>query len=526
MPALSPRAHAAMSSPPLPAPSRAPGAPAPGLGPSAGGILLLAAGLRFAFLGRHSLWSDEMFVVWVSRFSWHDLFSVVRAVDFHPPLYYALMKAWIGLAGTGEAALRAPSAVFSVLGVWLTYALARRVSSEQVSLLGALLVATAPFHVMAGQEARMYPLLGALALGSTLTVVTAVARGGVLRWGLYTVLSALMVYTSYLGVLVIAAHAVWIFGWERRRLRWWLTTMGGIACLYAPWLPSLWVQIGQARAYDQLVALQDISAASASGAARVGDVLALFAFGGSLFGTSGYFTVTNVGPSERLVVLLPFLAMIAFGVASAWADRSRLAPLGLPLVVPITAVAVLSIVKPIFVPRWFSFLAPFWAMLLALGIVELARSVRNHPGRFAAWCTVGLLLYAVPVLHRYYLEPSTWSYRWRDAAAAAADSATPNDLFLYVDTPAEQTFEYYFHTPHASLMLAPSPNAGAAMITPAQALRLARYHRVWLVVNGPVTSRMRQTLLPALNPTFQLAASYDFAGAALFRFDARRAPGP
>jgi hypothetical protein len=303
--------------------------------------------------------------------------------------------------------------------------------------------------------------------------------------------------------------------------------MGGFACLYAPWMPSLWAQIGQARAYDQLVALQEVPAASASGATRVGDLLGLFAFGGSLLGTAGYFSVGTMAPLERLIPLLPFLVTIGFGIASLGADRGRLALLGLPLVLPIAVVAGASLAKPIFLPRWFSFLVPFWATLLALGIAHLARSVRGHPGRFAAWCTVGLLLYALPALHRYYLEPSTWSYRWRDAAEAAAQRATPNDLFLYIDMPAEQTFEYYFRTPHASLLLAPGRNADAAMLTPAQALRLAgRYPRVWLVVNGPVTARLRQTLLPALNTTFRLAASYDFVGATLLRFDARRASGP
>jgi uncharacterized membrane protein len=489
------------------------------------GILLIAAGLRFCFLDRHSLWSDELFAVWLSRFSWRDLFLVVRSVDFHPPLYYALMKAWIGLAGTGEAALRTPSAVCSVAGVWLTYALARRMTAEPVALLGALLLATAPFHIMAGQEARMYPLLGALTLGATLTLVHAVERAGVVRWGLYGLLTALMVCTAYLGVLVIAAHAVWIVGWERRRLGWWLPAVGVAACLCAPWVPSLWAQLGQSRAYDHLVALQQLQP-SAYGATRVGDLLALFAFGGSLYGTAGYFSVSAMRPLERVVVLLPFLVLIGCGVASVRAGRSRAALLVLLLLVPITAVAGVSLVRPIFLPRWFSFLAPFWAMLVALGIVQLAGSVRSHPRRFAAACALAVLLYALPVLHRYYLEPATWAYRWREAAAAARQSASPNDLFLYIDTPAEQTFEYYFRAPHAFLTLGPPGSAGAASLTRTQFLGLTRYRHVWLVINGAVTPSVRQALVPTLNTTFRLGASYDFVGASLFRFDARPASPP
>ena len=478
-----------------------------------GGILLLAAGLRLALIGQHSLWSDEIFVVWITRFAWRDLLHVIGAVDFHPPLYYLLMKAWIGVAGTGEAALRIPSAAASVLTVGVTYALMRKVASVHVSLLGAFLLSVSPFHIMAAQEARMYPLAGALVVGSTWAIADAVEQGGVLRWIVYAALALLMVYTSYLAALMLVAHGAWIAGWNRRHLRGWLATLGGVACLYAPWMPSLWTQIGQAHGLSET-------------ALRLGDLLGLFAFGGTLFGAAGYFSAGRLGPLEQIIVLVPFLVTLGFGVASFGAERRGLALLGLPPVITIGVMAAVSLVNPIFIPRWFSIVLPFWAMFLACGIVWAANTFRLHPTGVAAWWTVGLLLYSLPTLHQYYLDPDTWSFRWRAAAALVARLGGPDDLLLFVDLPAEETFRYYFRERRPSLILAPRGGPEIDSQALAQARRLAgRHHRVWIVVNGPVSAQLRGRVLPALSSAFGTSEFYDFSGAELYQFEGQRESG-
>ncbi|HYM92424.1 MAG TPA: glycosyltransferase family 39 protein, partial [bacterium] len=175
--------------------------------------MALAAVLRFAWLGRHSVFFDEAYVAWLSAHRWSDLL-LLRLAEYHPPLHYVLMKAWIALAGPGEAALRTPSAVFGSLSVLLTYFLVRRVASEHVSLMSALFVAVSPFEIMAGQYGKMYTLLEVLAVGSTLVLALATERGAP-RWTLYVALAAATLYTHYLGVFVLAAHGAWVL-WRRR----------------------------------------------------------------------------------------------------------------------------------------------------------------------------------------------------------------------------------------------------------------------------------------------------------------------
>jgi hypothetical protein len=477
-----------------------------------GGILVLAAGLRFLLLGQRSLWSDEMFVVWLVRFKWAEMLFTIRSVDFHPPLYYALMKVWVGLTGVGEVPLRIPSACSSLVSVGLTYALMRKVSSPSISLLSAFAVAVSPFGIMAGQEARMYPLLGVFVLASTLALVVSIEHGTVFHWGTYVLFAVLMAYTHYFGFLVLLAHGCWVGGWKQPQLKAWLASIGVTVLFYIPWIPSLWYQIAGS---------QGLSAAPASLASPV-DLLGLFAFGGSLFGTAGYFSASSLSLLERFIIVLPFFVILWRGAISLRSDRCSLALLALPPAVTIGVAFAFSLTKPVFLPRWFSFLVPFYAMFLAQGTFDAAEQVHARPRQALALLTTALLLYSVPVLDRYYFDPTARPFQWRAAASLVRGLVKPGDLFMYVDTPAEQTFTYYFRESHPSVTLVPigwpprDPSTIPSLV--------ARYRRVWLIVNGPLSAIMRERIFASLAPTFRIAGHRNLAGAEVYLFD--RQPFP
>ncbi len=479
------------------------------------GILALGAGLRFAFLGRNSLWFDEAFTAWIAGFRWQELLAVLKTGDAHPPLYFLMMKAWTGLAGAGEAALRFPSACFSCVSVALTYALLRRSSSEATSLLGALLVSLSPFQIMAGQEARMYPFLEMLALGSTLALPWSVQQGGRGRLAIYAALATLMIYTHYLGFLVLLAHGLWVLGFApRRHLGRWLAAMAVAAILYLPWVPTLWYQATLGRG------------SLPWNAYGVGDAMGLFAFGGSLFGTASYFSVGAAGPVEQLILYLPFLALLWAGVVSLRSDPKALALVGLPLIVPIGSLLALSLVKPLFYPRWFSFLFPFYAVVLARGLAQASRSFRGRQARLLAFLTAGILLYSVPVLTRYYLDQGFRPYQWRAAAALVRAQVRPQDFFLYVNHPAEIAFTYYFKEPHASRTLPVSETVSSDDHPPAfaadQARQLAtRYPRVWVIATPPFDAGVQRRLRAAMESAFHVMEARSFAGVWVFLLEAR-----
>jgi 4-amino-4-deoxy-L-arabinose transferase-like glycosyltransferase len=487
------------------------------------GMVALGALLRFAWLGQHSLWSDEAFVVWVTGFRWAEILAVLRNADNHPPLYYLLMKGWVSLAGSGEAALRIPSACASLLCLPLTYLLARRLSGTLTGWIATVLVAVSPFGIMAGQDARMYSLLGCLVVGSTLALVTSVERGRVVSWVVYGGTVAAMVYTHYLGLLIVLAHGVWVLGSQRKHLPAWVASVAAVLLLYLPWLPSLWVQtlihyrrcpdcghLSALRAYEHLTA-----------------AFGLLAFGGSLFGMPGYFAGSRLSLLAQVIVLLPFLVVLGWGAgpaASGWRDRLLIV---LPLGLTLGATSVMALATAWFQPRWLSFLVPLVAIQFANGVVALAARW-SRPGRevAAGVLTCGLVAAGLPVLAHYYGDPGSRPYNWRAAGVFVEHFREPGDLFLFVTPIPEMTLEYYIHKPDASLTVVPVEFVPKASVRPAlteeQVKALARAHpRVWLVETVPLTAAIHERLVRALDPAFRVVRSRDFQGVWIWLLEAR-----
>lgn len=479
------------------------------------GIIVLGAILRIGFLGQRSIWLDEAVVVSVAQHPWHVIPRLLAALDQHPPGYYLLMHAWQSIAGAGEAALRFPSVCFSLASVLLTYVLARRIAGEATALVSAFIVAVSPFQIMSAQEARMYPLLGALCLASTVALVTSIDRGGARRWIAYVMASTLMVYTHYFGLLVLVAHGVWVAGWERRHLRSWMACGGATALAFAPWVPSLLAQIRQVHSFDWYH-----DGALGTG---IGDLLGLYAFGGSRWGMGTYFAPGTLAPIEQAVILLPFLILLWRGIVglatsgtAGWAANGRsLALIGL---LPVTAAGAMlaysSLGRSMFVPRWFSFLLPFFAVLIARGIDDVAEHLKLPRQRAVTLLISLLLLYQVPVLQRYYFDPTFHPFNWRTAAATVRQLARPGDALVFVGTPASIPFSYYFRERYPSV---DAMSADWSRFTDAGVVRLAVQHpRLWIVAAVPFPPAARDPLLGGLSRAYHVAGSRNFAGAIVY----------
>jgi len=464
------------------------------------GIVALAFALRLALLGRNSLWYDEAHTAWTSAMPWGRLFEVVRAVDTHPPLYYALIKLWTAVAGVSETALRVPSACFGTASVVLTYALARRIVPPQTAVLAAFLSAVAPLGIMASQDARMYTLLELLTLGATLALAAAAATRRRLAWAAYAGLVALTVYTHYLGLLVVAAHGLWTVRYRRSAAPAWLASVGAAAVLYAPWVPSVWWQATHSPILGWYV--QPLYGS-------VVDLAGLFAFGGSLLGTATFFAPGPLPWLDRIILVLPFLLVCWRGAAALRSDREALALVGLPLAVPVGGMLLLSLIRPlpVFVPRWFSFLTPFYAILLARGVFDVADHVRARRDRVVAFVTAALLLYSVPTLGQYYLDPAARVERWRDAAAFVAQGIRRDDVLVFASPDAAIAFAYYLRRPGSTVAFLPAP------LTTRWIDEVTAGHReVWLVVRGASTSPGLAERLRSFGRRFAPAGRRDFGG--------------
>ena len=119
-------------------------------------LTALAAALRLPSLGSQSLWLDETLTGGLARGSLGDLFHRVAGQEANPPLFYLLEWVWTRVAGTGEVALRLPSALFGIALVPVAFAIGRRLGGPRAAVALAALVAVHPLLVYYSQEARGY----------------------------------------------------------------------------------------------------------------------------------------------------------------------------------------------------------------------------------------------------------------------------------------------------------------------------------------------------------------------------------
>ncbi|MBI4036886.1 glycosyltransferase family 39 protein, partial [Candidatus Daviesbacteria bacterium] len=120
-------------------------------------IVLLAFFLRLIALNQ-SFWLDEAIsTLVVNKFSYTGLIFEFPKFDFHPPLFYLILKFWGSIFGFSEAAVRVLPVLFGVLTVWIVYKIARQLKINAV--IAATLIATSPLHIYYSQEVRMYPFV-------------------------------------------------------------------------------------------------------------------------------------------------------------------------------------------------------------------------------------------------------------------------------------------------------------------------------------------------------------------------------
>lgn len=173
-----------------------------------GGILALAAGVRFAGIGSQSLWLDEVVTAQLVREPFGDMLSLIPESEATPYLYYVLLWPWAKLFGYGEPALRSLSAVFGIATVAAIWAGARTLAGHWAAVAAGVLAALNPFLVWYSQEARAYALLALLCAVSFWLFARALERpdGRALAW--WALASSLALATHYFAAFTIVPQAI------------------------------------------------------------------------------------------------------------------------------------------------------------------------------------------------------------------------------------------------------------------------------------------------------------------------------
>ncbi len=205
-------------------------------------ILILAAVTRITNAGHWPVWTDEGWSTWAASDHHLDVILDKVAGDRHPPLYFVSLSAWWTLAGDSRIALRFLSIAGGILAVAATYRIGADWFGRTAGAYGALLLAVLDVAIYYSQEIRHYSWLVLSVCLMTLFFLRYLRRPRVSVLILYTLSTVFMLYSLYIGVLILGVQIiVGLFFWrvplkaKSGVIITWITA----GVIYIPWLIAL-----------------------------------------------------------------------------------------------------------------------------------------------------------------------------------------------------------------------------------------------------------------------------------------------
>ena len=388
-------------------------------------IFLIGAFLRLTALNRQSLWFDEADVVVRALQPLGQVMETFVAPGENGPIYNIMLALWIRMAGISEIAVRLPSAVFGVIALPLIYLLARRIAGSTVALIATALLAISPYHIWYSQEAKMYTMVVALALGSTWALVTALERNERWWWVAYAVVTTLMFYTHVATILVFGAQLLYAIGtwreWSSRR-RPWLIAIGVLTLPYIP--IGLWAMRvigGQADTWHPAVTLWS--------------ALETFAV---------KFAVDRYDDDIRIWASILYAVLAVAGIAGLayWRRREKWWLLvALLVVVPVIGLWLVSLQQSVFSDRYGIVALPFYLILVSAALGWMLR--RQYAWSLAVVAMIFLVSFAWAPIRDVNRTESAEKEDWRSAYAWVADRHEPGDALVVMPGYLITTWEYH-----------------------------------------------------------------------------------
>ncbi|MBN1217596.1 MAG: glycosyltransferase family 39 protein [Anaerolineae bacterium] len=434
--------------------------------------------VRGVNLATQSLWRDEVDVIRYSSGTLRALAANLFTAGHNGPLFFVLLRPWRNLTGDSEFALRYPAALLGTLAIPLGFELARQLGFGRLSGLWlSLLLATSPYLVWYGQEAKMYALLLVLitaAFIAYLKALTGAAPPHPFRtkkwawvwWAIFVIVTTISYYTHILSPLMLAVYgvvALLYYPYLRQHWRGWFISM---ALLTLPYLPlALW----QSRLFldgfqtgHPFYPLQQefylLLQLYSSG---------LIHFAPAELLTQALFSPGNLPPLWQAIItqlqksmvlpLILFIFLYLCGLFLGTKNKttgltSRLA-LAVWTLLPPLVIYLISLRAPVFEDRYLIYLVPAFYLTVALGLTRL--------GQYSRWlagiCLGLILLTNLTGLWQQQRQPIKADFR----AVAAYLSSQPNPpSVIMVQIPYLQyTLNYYYQTDY-TLLEGPWTNDG------------------------------------------------------------------
>jgi 4-amino-4-deoxy-L-arabinose transferase-like glycosyltransferase len=201
-------------------------------------VVLVGLALRLYQVTHYSLWVDEVYTVEYARLPWDEVLGLRGAYDNHPPLYYAIVKAF-ALVFSEPMAARAFSVITGTATIVVLFLMVRRLVNYPAAVLSSLLLALSPLHVWYSQDGRMYaPTVFAVCL-SYYALLRFLEKPRSVPWGVaYALTLLLAMFMDYSALYGLAPQIALVgyLSWRARQIpKTWLIAGGAAGLLYLPW---------------------------------------------------------------------------------------------------------------------------------------------------------------------------------------------------------------------------------------------------------------------------------------------------
>jgi len=380
-------------------------------------ILILGLVLRLISLNQ-SFWLDEATSGLVVRnFSLTEIVTKFSPGDFHPPLYYLILKVWSSFFGTSEIALRFPSIIFGLLTIYFVYLIGKELFNKKAGIIAGILLATSGLHIYYSQEARMYSLTALLV---SYLVYLFLKK----KWFLFSIILLLTGMTDYPALLVIPVF--WLVG--RRFWRKLVLSSSLLVISYLIWLP---------------IFIKQLSVGFSTVGSSWGNILGTFSFK-NLALIPVKFILGRISFDDKyLYASIILLAAFLFGYLILKSIKStrrvdsikNLRVIWLWLILPILLGMAVSFKLSIFSYFRFLFCLPALYILIAIGIGET--------GKYKKFFLCFVLGINVLCTMYYVLTPEFHREDWRGLVSFVESQKTKDSATLFVADSNMEAYKYY-----------------------------------------------------------------------------------
>ncbi len=417
-------------------------------------LVIAACASRFFWLGRESLWLDEVASLNIStnirNLHLHGLFFS-KFPDAHPFFYYILLVLWTKLFGISELALRSLSAVLGVALIMSTYYVGSRAISKRVGAIASVLLLVNPVALYYSQEARMYTLVPLLILFSTFYFYRLLTNPDKKNIILYIMISSTFMYTDYLGALLLLTHvsfSLWRFCQtrEKRIFRTLILSYIAIFWLYIPWLPNALLHLN----WDMISWIKPPSALE-------GVTVTLQLLGVQFMhvkNIKGLIDLLDVQIFVKMILILSFIFLrlwaifiLIIGLIVSLREKTSFKTLvAILCFVPLVIFLISISLVPIFNLRQASVYFPEMGLTMASGLIAMTSFIQRRLKAFTAWPVWIWLL--VPLLTinlacTYVVYTVDTKENWRQIAKDIETMGGNKPIVIYKEYMAEPFLYYY-----------------------------------------------------------------------------------